>query len=534
MSVLHSQIDTGSEVFRRNREAYDRQRAEIAAARAAAVAGGGSEVRNRHKSRGKLLARERVAALLDPGTPFLELGQLGGCGVYDDEVASAGIVTGVGIVSGRACAIVANDATVKGGTYYPLTIKKHIRAQQVARENGLTCIYLVDSGGAFLPMQEDIFPDERQFGTIFRNIAEMSALGLRQISAVMGSCTAGGAYIPAMSDETIIVRETGTIFLGGPQLVRAATGTIVDAETLGGADVHTQRSGVADHYAHDDRHAIALVRDIVARPGPGELAQPPLSCEPPLCDPAEIAGIISSNPREPIVAREILARLLDGSRLVPYRERYGTTVICGSGAIGGFPVGVIINDGVLFAESAQKAANFIELCSQNGTPLVFFHNISGFMVGPEYEAGGIAKDGAKMINAVSCSRVPKFSVMIGGSYGAGNFAMCGRAFGPRLMAMWPNSRTSVMGGEQAATVLSLVRAEQYARQQRSFTPDEEEAFKQPIRDAYEEKGRPVYAAARLWVDAVLDPTETREWLALGLALAAGSAKQETRFGVFRM
>ncbi len=534
MSVLHSQIDPDSEVFRRNREAYDRQRTEISSARAIAVAGGDSAARNRHKSRGKLLARERIAALLDPGTPFLELGQLGGYGVYDDEVASAGIVTGIGIVSGRACAIVANDATVKGGTYYPLTIKKHIRAQQVARENGLTCIYLVDSGGAFLPLQEDIFPDQHQFGSIFRSIAELSALGLRQISAVMGSCTAGGAYIPAMSDETIIVRNTGTIFLGGPQLVRAATGTIIDAETLGGGDVHTRRSGVADHYALDDRHALLLVRDIVARPGPGGLAQPPLKSEPPLYDPAEIAGIISSNPREPIAAREILARLLDGSRLVPYRERYGTTIVCGTGAIGGFPVGVIINDGVLFAESAQKAANFIELCSQNGTPLVFLHNISGFMVGPEYEAGGIAKDGAKMINAVSCSRVPKFSVLIGGSYGAGNFAMCGRAFGPRLMAMWPNARTSVMGGEQAATVLSLVRAEQLAREQKSFGPGEEEAFKQPIRDAYDAKGRPLYAAARLWIDTVLDPTETREWLALGLGLAAGSAKQETRFGVFRM
>lgn len=534
MSVLRSQIDTGSEAFLRNREAYDRQRAEIAGAREAAVAGGGAQARDRHKARGKLPARERIAAMLDPGTPYLELGLLGGHGIYDDDIPSAGIVTGIGVVSGRACAIVANDATVKGGTYYPLTIKKHLRAQQVARENGLPCIYLVDSGGAYLPLQEDIFPDEHQFGTIFRNIAELSALGLRQIAVVMGSCTAGGAYIPAMCDETIIVRDTGTIFLGGPQLVRAATGTIVDAETLGGADVHTRRSGVADHYALDDRHAIALVRDIMARPGPGTLAQPPLPADPPLHDPTEIAGIVSANPREPIPAREILARLLDGSRIVLYRERYGPTVVCGTGAIGGFPVGVIINDGVLFAESAQKAANFIELCSQSATPLVFLHNISGFMVGPEYEAGGIAKDGAKMINAVSCARVPKFSVLIGGSYGAGNFAMCGRAFGPRLMAMWPNARTSVMGGEQAATVLSLVRAEQLARSGRSFSPDEEEAFKQPIRDAYDAKGRPLYAAARLWVDAVLDPVETRQWLALGLGLAAASAKQETRFGVFRM
>jgi 3-methylcrotonyl-CoA carboxylase beta subunit len=535
MTVLHSRVDTQSDTFRRNREAYDAQRAEIASAQEAAVTGGGAAARERHKGRGKLLARERIAMLLDPGTAFLEIGQLGGHGVYEDAVPCAGIVTGVGVVCGRACAIVANDATVKGGTYYPLTIRKHVRAQQVARENALPCIYLVDSGGAFLPLQEEIFPDENQFGRIFRNIAELSAMGLTQIAAVLGSCTAGGAYVPAMCDETVIVRDSGTIFLGGPQLVRAATGTVVDPETLGGADVHTRKSGVADHYAMDDRHALSLVREIVARPGPGALAQPPLPDEPPLYDPAEIGGIISANPREPISSREILARILDGSRIVPYRDRYGPTVICGTGAIGGFPVGVIINDGVLFSESAQKATNFIELCSQTGTPLVFLHNISGFMVGPEYEAGGIAKDGAKMINAVSCARVPKFSLLIGGSYGAGNFAMCGRAFGPRLMGMWPNARTSVMGGEQAAMVLTLVRAEQLARRGKAFlSEDEEEAFKQPIRAAYEEKGRPLYAAARMWVDAVVDPIDTRAWLALGLALAAGAPKEETRFGVFRM
>ena len=534
MSTLRSRIDTAGATFQDNLVAYQSLREEVAAARATCVAGGGEEAQARHAARGKMTARQRVTGLLDPGTPFLEIGQFAAHEVYSEEVPSAGIVVGIGMVAGRACAIVANDATVKGGTYYPLTIRKHIRAQQVARENGLPCIYLVDSGGAYLPMQEEIFPDENHFGRIFRNIAEMSAAGLPQISAVMGSCTAGGAYIPAMSDETVIVGGTGTIFLGGPHLVRAATGVVVDAQTLGGADVHTRQSAVADHHAASDAHALALVRDIVARRCPAPMPVPPLPPAPPLYDPSELPGLLGNNPRQPIPAREILARLLDGSELMEYRARHGTTLICGTGRIGGWPVGVLINDGVLFAESARKAANFIELCSQQGIPLLFLHNISGFMVGPEYEAGGIARDGAKMVAAVSCARVPKFSVLIGGSYGAGNFAMCGRAFGPRLMAMWPNANTSVMGGEQAATVLALVRAEQMAKRGLAFGPGEEDAFKAPILDSYRLRGRPLYAAARMWVDAVVDPVDTRAWLALGLALAAAGPKEETRFGVFRM
>lgn len=480
------------------------------------------------------MARERISRLLDVGTAFLEVGQCAGHELYDDAVPSAAIVTGIGIIAGRPCMVMANDATVKGGTYYPITVRKQIRTQAIARENGLPCVYLVDSGGAFLPMQEELFPDEQHFGRIFRNIAEMSAMGLPQVAAVMGSCTAGGAYIPAMCDETVIVKGVGTIFLGGPQLVRAATGEFVDAETLGGADLHTRLSGVADHYAEDDGHALALVRQILARPNARRVSPPPGRACAPLHDPAELPGIVNANPKIPIPAMEILARLLDGSELVQYRERYGPTLVCGTGAIGGYPVGVLINDGVLFSESAQKAANFIELCSQSAIPLLFLHNISGFMVGQKYEAGGIAKDGAKMVNAVSCARVPKFSVVVGGSFGAGNFAMCGRAFGPRLMAMWPNARTSVMGGEQAATVLALVRQEQLARQGLPFPPEEMEAFKRPTREHYEYHGRPVYAASRLWVDAVIDPVETRPWLTLGLALAAGSPREDTRFGVFRM
>lgn len=534
MSVLRSQVDVSGPAFQKNMQAYQGFRDEIGLASQQAVAGGSERAAQLHRSRGKMMPRERVSALLDPGTPFLEIGQLGAHGQYGDDVPSAGIITGVGIISGRACVVVSNDATVKGGTYYPMTIRKHIRAQQVARENGLPCVYLVDSGGAFLPLQEGIFPDENHFGTIFRNIAEMSALGLPQIAAVMGSCTAGGAYIPAMCDETVIVRDSGTIFLGGPQLVQAATGVVVDAQTLGGADVHTQRSAVADHYAVDDRHALSLVRDILAREPGNALPPPPLKPDMPLYDPAELAGIISMNPREPIPARDVLARLLDGSRLVQYRERWGTTIICGTGAIGGYPVGVLINDGVLFAESAQKATNFIELCCQRNIPLLFLHNINGFMVGEDYEAGGIARHGAKMVNAVSCARVPKFSLLIGGSYGAGNFAMCGRAFGPRLMGMWPNARTAVMGGEQAATVLALVRDAQLAKQGTPFSADELEAFKEPIRATYERSSHPLNAASKMWVDAVVDPIDTRSWLTLGLALAAGSPKEETKFGVFRM
>lgn len=534
MPVIHSNLRAGTPQIDSNVQAYQVFQDVVTQARAISVAGGDEKARSLHRSRGKLMARERIARLLDPGTPFLEIGQLAGHELYADAVPSAAIVTGIGIVEGRACMVMANDATVKGGAYYPMTIKKQVRAQAIARENRLPSIYLVDSGGAFLPMQEDIFPDENHFGRIFRNISEMSALGLPQVAAVMGSCTAGGAYIPAMCDETVIVKGNGTIFLGGPQLVKAATGEVVDAETLGGADVHTRLSGVADHFAEDDTHALSIVRQIIARPGIRTIAPPPVPPRLPLYAPSELPGVINANPKEPIPASEILARLLDGSELVPYRERYGPTLICGTGAIGGYPIGVLINNGVLFSESAQKAANFIEICSQTGIPLLFLHNISGFMVGKQYEEGGIAKDGAKMVNAVSCARVPKFSLIIGGSYGAGNFAMCGRAFGPRLMAMWPNARTSVMGGEQAATVLALVRQEQLAKKGLPFSAEDMEAFKQPTRDHYEIHGRPVYAASRLWVDAVIDPGETREWLALGLALAAASPKEDTHFGIFRM
>lgn len=534
MAILRSSVRTTDKDFVANVAAYTGLREQVAAVRQTALAGGGPKASEAHRGRNKLLPRHRINALLDPGTPFLEIGQLAGEGLYDGAAPSAGLITGIGIVAGRPCMIMANDATVKGGTYYPLTIKKQIRAQAVARENALPCIYLVDSGGAFLPLQEEIFPDENHFGRIFRNIAELSSEGIKQIAAVMGACTAGGAYIPAMCDETVIVQGNGTIYLGGPQLVQAATGEVVDAQTLGGADVHTRMSGVADHFAHDDLHALEIVRDIVARPGPVPMAPPPLTPVAPLYDPAELYGLIPENPKQLIPAREVLARLMDGSELQTYRERYGTSLICGTGAIGGYPVGVLINDGVLFSESAQKAANFIELCSQSNIPLLFLHNISGFMVGVSYEQGGIAKDGAKMVNAVSTARVPKFSVVIGGSYGAGAYAMCGRAFGPRLMGMWPNARTSVMGGEQAATVLALVRQEQLARQGQGLTADEIEAFKQPIRDHYTASSSAIHAASRLWVDAVLDPADTRAWLTMGLAMAAGRPRQDTRFGVFRM
>ncbi|MBB5214548.1 carboxyl transferase domain-containing protein [Parapusillimonas granuli] len=534
MAILHSMLRNAGEDLERNRAAYESLRRQVQAAQAPSILGGGGRHAKTHVERGKLMPRDRINRLLDPGTPFLEVGQLAGHGLYEDDVPSGGLIVGIGMVAGRPCMAMANDATVKGGTYYPITIKKQIRAQAIARENGLPCIYLVDSGGAFLPLQEEIFPDEHHFGRIFRNIAEMSSLGIKQIAAVMGSCTAGGAYIPAMCDETVIVKGKGTIFLGGPQLVQAATGVVVDAETLGGADVHTRLSGVADHFADDDAHALAIIREIVARPGPKPFSPPPRTPAPPLYDPAELPGLIPANPKQPIPAREILARLMDGSELNTYRERYGPTLLCGTGAIGGYPVGVLINDGPLFSESAQKAANFIELCTQSDIPLLFLHNISGFMVGAEYEQGGIAKDGAKMVNAVSTSRVPKFSVIIGGSYGAGNFAMCGRAFGPRLMAMWPNARTSVMGGEQAATVLALVRQDQLARQGKALTAEEVEAFKQPIRDHYASHSTPVHAASRLWVDSVIDPVDTRQWLALGLALAHDGPRESTRFGVFRM
>jgi 3-methylcrotonyl-CoA carboxylase beta subunit len=534
MTVLRSYVDSAAPTFRRNAEAFEEKRAIIAAARATAIAGGDERAHSRHVGRGKLVARERVTRLLDPGTPFLEIGQLAAHDVYDQPVPSAALVTGIGVVAGRPLMVFANDATVKGGTYFPLGVKKHLRAQQVARENGLPCVYLVDSGGVYLPLQEDLFPDEHHLGRMFRNIAEMSALGLPQIAAVMGSCTAGGAYVPAMCDETVIVRGTGTVFLGGPQLVRAATGEIVDAETLGGADLHTRVTGVADHLAEDDDHALALVREIVERTGRGTVTAPAQPPRPPLYDPAELPGLVSAGLRQHIPAHEILARLLDGSELAEYRSRFGPTIVCGTGHIGGYPLGVLINDGVLFPESAQKAANFIELCAQRELPLLFLHNINGFMVGAEYEAAGITKHGAKLVNAVSCAGVPKFSLVVGGSFGAGNFAMCGRSMGPRLMAMWPSAKSTVVGAEQTAKVMTLIRGDQLAKQGLPLSGEEEESIRRPIIETYERQSQPLYFAARLWVDAVVDPVETRDWLALCLAMAADAPKRETRFGVFRM
>jgi len=489
----------------------------------------------RHTGRGKLLPRERVRTLIDPGASFLELSQLAAYGMYDDNIAAAGIITGIGRVSGRECVIVCNDATVKGGTNYPITVKKHLRSQEIARENHLPCIYLVDSGGANLPNQTEVFPDREHFGRIFYNQATMSAEGIPQIAVVMGSCTAGGAYVPAMADESIIVKEQGTIFLGGPPLVKAATGEIVSAEELGGADVHTRISGVADHYALDDHHALAIARRIVAnlnRPKriALELARPR--------DPAyaseEIYGVINADIRKPYDVREVIARIVDASELDEFKARYGTTLVTGFASVWGYPVGIVANNGVLFSESAQKGAHFIELCAQRSIPLVFLQNITGFMVGRKYEAGGIAKDGAKMVTAVSCAKVPKFTVIIGGSYGAGNYGMCGRAFGPRFLWMWPNARISVMGGEQAATVLATIRRDTIEARGEKWSADEEEAFKAPLRAQYEREGHPYYASARLWDDGVIDPADTRRVLGLALSVALNRSIEPTRFGVFRM
>jgi 3-methylcrotonyl-CoA carboxylase beta subunit len=486
-------------------------------------------------ARGKLLPRERVAALLDPGSPFLELSQFAAYGMYDDNIAAAGIITGIGRVAGRECVIVCNDATVKGGTYYPVTVKKHLRAQDVARANGLPCIYLVDSGGANLPNQVDVFPDRDHFGRIFYNQATMSAEGIPQIAVVMGSCTAGGAYVPAMSDESIIVKEQGTIFLAGPPLVKAATGEIVSAEELGGADVHTRVSGVADHLALNDHHALAIARRIVGnlnRPKRPELeVVPPV---PPKYAAEEIYGVINADIRKPYDVREVIARVVDGSDLDEFKARYGTTLVTGFARIWGYPLGIVANNGVLYSESALKGAHFIELCCQRRVPLVFLQNITGFMVGQKYEAGGIARDGAKMVTAVSCAQVPKFTVIIGGSYGAGNYGMCGRAFEPRFLWMWPNARISVMGGEQAATVLATIRRDTIEAKGGVWSADDEAAFKDPIRAQYEREGHPYFASARLWDDGVIDPADTRKVLGLAISAALNRPVPPTKFGVFRM
>jgi 3-methylcrotonyl-CoA carboxylase beta subunit len=497
--------------------------------------GGDASAREKHLGRGKLLPRERIRLLLDPGSPFLELSQLAAFGLYQDEAPSAGIITGIGCVSGQECMLVVNDATVKGGTYYPMTVKKHLRAQEIAAQNRLPCIYLVDSGGAFLPEQDSVFPDREHFGRIFFNQANLSAAGIAQIAVVMGSCTAGGAYVPAMSDETIIVKGQGTIFLGGPPLVKAATGEVVSAEELGGADVHARQSGVADHYAVNDAHALAIARGIVAHLNRRKAVSLALR-EPaePLYAPAELNGVIPRDMRKPYDVREVIARIVDGSELDEFKQHYGTTLVTGFAHIWGYPVGIIANNGILFSESALKAAHFIELCCQRGVPLVFLQNIAGFMVGQKYEAGGIAKDGAKMVTAVACARVPKFTVIIGGSFGAGNYGMCGRAFDPRFLWMWPNARISVMGGTQAASVLATVKRDGIAGKGGTWSKEEEDAFTRPILDQYERQGHPYYASARLWDDGIIAPAETRRVLGLALSVSMNAPIDDTQFGVFRM
>ncbi len=517
--VLESQADPAGEAYKRNAEGNAALAAQLGDRLATARLGGPERSRERHVARGKLLPRDRVDGLLDPGSPFLELSALAAYDMYDGAAPGAGIITGIGRISGRECVIVANDATVKGGTYYPMTVKKHLRAQEVALHNRLPCVYLVDSGGAFLPMQDEVFPDREHFGRIFYNQATMSARGIPQIAAVLGSCTAGGAYVPAMSDEAVIVRDQGTIFLGGPPLVKAATGEVVTAEELGGGDLHSRVSGVTDHLAEDDADALRIVRGIVATLGP----RPPAAWSPqkpsaPLHDPSELYGIVPPDPRTPYDVREVIARIVDGSRFQEFKKEYGPTLVTGFAHLHGHPVGIVANNGILFSESALKGAHFIELCDRRSIPLVFLQNISGFMVGREYEAGGIAKHGAKMVTAVACARVPKFTVVIGGSFGAGNYAMCGRAYSPRFLWMWPNARISVMGGEQAASVLATVG---------STDPDE-------IREQYESQGNPYYATARLWDDGVIDPLDTRRVLGLALSAAAHAPLEPVGYGVFRM
>ena len=532
---LHSSIDSSSSDFARNSEAMRTLVADLRE-KLSQVAGGGGEVsRNRHTARGKMLARQRVDLLVDPGTSFLELSPLAAYGLYGGDVHSASVITGVGRISGRECVIVANDATIKGGTYYPMTVKKHLRAQDIARQNNLPCVYMVDSGGAFLPLQDEIFPDERHFGRIFYNQAQMSSQGIPQIAIVMGSCTAGGAYVPAMSDESIIVRNQGTIFLGGPPLVKAATGEVVSAEELGGADVHSRQSGVTDHYAQNDAHAIGIARRIVGTLKPS--ARPNLNMHPPrepLFAAEEIYGVVPVDGRKPFDVRDIIARVVDGSEFDEFKKLYGTTLVCGFAHIWGYPVGIIANNGILFSESSLKGAHFIELCCQRGIPLVFLQNITGFMVGKKYEAGGIARDGAKLVTAVATASVPKFTVVIGGSYGAGNYGMCGRAYSPRFLWMWPNARISVMGGEQASMVLSQVRRDNIEAKGDNWSKEEEDKFREPIRAQYESQGHPYYATARLWDDGVIDPADTRLVLGLGLSAASNAPIEPTKFGLFRM
>ena len=536
MDVLSSQINAASAEFEANKAAMQAQVNELNERLAKTKEAGGEVAVERHKKRGKLLARERIQGLIDPNTPFLELSPLAAWDVYNNDAPSAGVVTGIGVVHGREVMIVANDATVKGGTYYPLTVKKHLRAQEIAQENHLPCVYLVDSGGAFLPMQDEVFPDREHFGRIFYNQAQMSAMGIPQIAVVLGSCTAGGAYVPAMCDESVIVRNQGTIFLGGPPLVKAATGEDVTAEDLGGADVHCRTSGVTDHYAQNDEDALCITRNILAnlnRKPKTFLATQPV--QEPLFDASELYGIIPNDTRKPYDVHEVIARIVDGSEFHEFKALYGTTLVCGFARIWGQPVGILGNNGVLFSESAQKGAHFIELCSQRGIPLVFLQNITGFMVGRQFEAGGIAKDGAKMVQAVSNACVPKFTVIIGGSFGAGNYGMCGRAYSPRFLWMWPNAKISVMGGEQAANVLLTVKKDQRAAKgETPMTPDEEEAFKAPTLEKYTTEGSAYYSTARLWDDGVIDPVDTRNVLGLAISASLNAPMPPKTHGVFRM
>ena len=535
MPAIKTKIDSGSAAFKANAQ-HHRALVEDLRQRVARVAeGGGAAAQAKHAARGKLLPRERVRALLDPGSPFLELSQLAAFGMYDDEAPSAGIITGIGRVEGREVVIVANDATVKGGTYYPMTVKKHLRAQEIALQNRLPCVYLVDSGGAFLPLQDEVFPDKEHFGRIFYNQANLSALGVPQVAVVMGSCTAGGAYVPAMCDESIIVRNQGTIFLGGPPLVKAATGEIVTAEELGGGEVHSRTSGVTDHLAEDDRHALSIAREAIRHTSSSlDRVFAGAGTTDPLYPAEDLYGIIPKDPRQPFDVREIIARLVDGSEFHEFKALYGSTLVTGFARLHGHPVGILANNGILFSESALKGAHFVELCAQRGTPLLFLQNITGFMVGKKYESGGIAKDGAKLVTAVSCAKVPKLTVILGGSFGAGNYGMCGRAFNPRFLWTWPNARISVMGGEQAASVLATVKRDGIESKGKSWSKDEEEAFKEPIRAQYEKQGHPYYATARLWDDGVIDPSDTRRVLGLALAATLNAPIEETRFGVFRM
>ena len=533
--VLTSPAQPGSDQFRRNADAMQLLVDDLRRLTAEAALGGSQQSRERHVARGKLLPRDRVESLLDRGSPFLELSPLAAHGMYGGDAPAAGIITGVGRVAGRNCVVVANDATVKGGTYFPITVKKHLRAQEVALQNRLPCVYLVDSGGAFLPAQDEVFPDRDHFGRIFYNQAQMSSRGIPQVAAVLGSCTAGGAYVPAMSDEAVIVRDQGTIFLGGPPLVKAATGEVVTAEELGGGHVHAHVSGVVDHLADDDAHALAIVRDIIATVPPA--APPPwrvLQPEEPTVDPADLGGVVPSDHRSTYDVREVIARIVDASRFAEFKHDFGSTLVTGFARIWGHPVGIVANNGVLFSESALKGAHFVELCDQRAIPLLFLQNITGFMVGRDYEAGGIAKHGAKMVTAVACARVPKLTVVIGGSFGAGNYSMCGRAYSPRFLWMWPNARISVMGGEQAASVLATVRREQIEQASGEWTADEEERFKDPIRNQYEEQGHPYYATARLWDDGIVEPGDTRTVVGLALGAAAGAPLDPVSYGVFRM